>query len=43
LRAVLGEIPNVENFAAISTKSLHAIAITSAPLERGLVLLRQQL
>ena len=37
LRATLGEIPNVENFAEFQ-KSLHAIAITSAPLERGLVL-----
>ncbi len=37
LRATLGEIPNVENFAEFQ-KCLHAIAITSAPLERGLVL-----
>ncbi|KAK0352939.1 hypothetical protein LTR94_018784 [Friedmanniomyces endolithicus] len=37
LRATLGEIPNVENFAEFQ-KSLYAIAITSAPLERGLVL-----
>ncbi|OAL79735.1 transcription-repair coupling factor [Acinetobacter sp. SFB] len=37
LRAALGDIPNVENFAEFR-KSLHAIAITSAPLDRGLVI-----
>ena len=37
LRAALGDIPNVENFADFR-KSLHAIAITSAPLDRGLVI-----
>ena len=37
LRPTLGDIPNVENFAEFR-KSLHAIAITSAPLDRGLVI-----
>lgn len=37
LRPALGDIPNVENFADFR-KSLHAIAITSAPLDRGLVI-----
>lgn len=37
LRPALGDIPNVENFAEFR-KSLHAIAITSAPLDRGLVI-----
>ena len=37
LRPSLGDIPTVENFDAF-VASLHAIAITSAPLERGLVL-----
>lgn len=37
LRPSLGDIPTVENFDAF-VDSLHAIAITSAPLERGLVL-----
>ena len=37
LRPTLGDIPNVENFADFR-KSLHAIAITSAPLDRGLVI-----
>ncbi|MBV7614435.1 CarD family transcriptional regulator, partial [Escherichia coli] len=36
-RPSLGDIPTVENFDAF-VASLHAIAITSAPLERGLVL-----
>ncbi|TCB61998.1 transcription-repair coupling factor [Acinetobacter terrae] len=37
LRPTLGDIPSVENFAEFR-KSLHAIAITSAPLDRGLVI-----
>ena len=37
LRPALGDIPSVENFAEFR-KSLHAIAITSAPLDRGLVI-----
>lgn len=37
LRPALGDIPNVEDFADFR-KSLHAIAITSAPLDRGLVI-----
>ncbi|WP_166168296.1 transcription-repair coupling factor [Acinetobacter sp. SA01] len=37
LRPALGDIPNVENYAQF-TSSLHAIAITSAPLDRGLVI-----
>ena len=37
LRPSLGDIPTVENFDSF-VKSLHAIAITNAPLERGLVL-----
>jgi transcription-repair coupling factor (superfamily II helicase) len=37
LRPALGDIPNVESFADFR-KSLHAIAITSAPLDRGLVI-----
>ena len=37
LRPALGDIPNVDNFAEFR-KSLHAIAITSAPLDRGLVI-----
>ena len=37
LRPVLGDIPNVENYAQFRS-SLHAIAITSAPLDRGLVI-----
>ncbi len=40
LRATLGEIPNVENFAEFQ-KSLHAIAITSAPLRAWLGIKRQ--
>ncbi|MDN5510727.1 transcription-repair coupling factor [Acinetobacter sp.] len=37
LRPALGDIPNVENYAQFRN-SLHAIAITSAPLDRGLVI-----
>ena len=37
LRAVLGEIPQVESFEAFQ-QSLQAIAITNAPLDRGLVI-----
>lgn len=37
LRPALGDIPNVENYAQFRS-SLHAIAITSAPLDRGLVI-----
>lgn len=37
LRPSLGDIPTVENFDSF-IKSLYAIAITNAPLERGLVL-----
>ncbi|WP_216934264.1 MULTISPECIES: transcription-repair coupling factor [unclassified Acinetobacter] len=37
LRPSLGDIPTVENFDSF-VQSLHAIAITNAPLERGLVL-----
>lgn len=37
LRPALGDIPNVENYVQF-TSSLHAIAITSAPLDRGLVI-----
>lgn len=37
LRAALGDIPNIDNFADFR-KSLYAIAITSAPLDRGLVI-----
>lgn len=37
LRAVLGEIPQVESFEAFQ-QSLQAIAITHAPLDRGLVI-----
>ncbi|OIU85164.1 transcription-repair coupling factor [Acinetobacter sp. AR2-3] len=37
LRPSLGDIPTVENFDSF-IKSLYAIAITHAPLERGLVL-----
>ncbi|MDD2947106.1 MAG: transcription-repair coupling factor [Acinetobacter sp.] len=37
LRPALGDIPNVENYAQFR-ESLHAIAITSAPLDRGLVI-----
>lgn len=37
LRPALGDIPNVENYAQF-TSSLHAIVITSAPLDRGLVI-----
>ncbi len=40
LRPALGDIPNVEDFADFR-KSLHAIAITSAPLDRGLVIPNQ--
>ncbi|TCB70105.1 transcription-repair coupling factor [Acinetobacter sp. ANC 4216] len=37
LRPALGDIPNIENFAEFR-KSLYVIAITSAPLDRGLVI-----
>lgn len=37
LRAALGEIPQVESFEAFQ-QSLQAIAITNAPLDRGLVI-----
>lgn len=37
LRPSLGDIPTVDNFESF-IKSLYAIAITNAPLERGLVL-----
>lgn len=37
LRSSLGEIPTVENFAEFQ-KSLYAVAITNAPLDRGLVI-----
>ncbi|MBE9400718.1 transcription-repair coupling factor [Acinetobacter albensis] len=37
LRAALGDIPDIDNFADFR-KSLYAIAITSAPLDRGLVI-----
>lgn len=37
LRPALGDIPNIENFAEFR-ESLYAIAITSAPLDRGLVI-----
>ncbi len=40
LRAVLGEIPQVESFEAFQ-QSLQAIAITNAPLDRGLVIQHQ--
>ncbi|OTG64041.1 transcription-repair coupling factor [Acinetobacter sp. ANC 3903] len=40
LRPALGDIPNVENYAQFRS-SLHAIAITSAPLDRGLVIPNQ--
>ncbi|ANF81693.1 transcription-repair coupling factor [Acinetobacter sp. NCu2D-2] len=40
LRASLGDIPTVEGFDEF-IQSLHAIAITSAPLERGLELTEQ--
>jgi transcription-repair coupling factor (superfamily II helicase) len=40
LRPALGDIPNVENYAQFRN-SLHAIAITSAPLDRGLVIPNQ--
>ena len=40
LRAALGEIPQVESFEAFQ-QSLQAIAITNAPLDRGLVIQHQ--
>lgn len=40
LRSSLGEIPSVQNFAEFITQK-HAVAITSAPLDRGLLLTDQ--
>ena len=40
LRAVLGEIPNVDSFAQFQQNQLK-IAITNAPLDRGLLLSKQ--